>query len=834
VTNQSDSLITLLAAVVLAIASFGSRPLWAQDWRPDFSLSPRPDGPGVETLSKPEPVTAHLFDGPSSAAQFQAWLHNLEVWREQRKREIGYHDDLYAGDEVSWSRLILTQDQLLVWDRSLYDPIAGRYTIDRALAEIERRFGPLDSVLIWPGYPNLGLDDRNQFDLMRDLPGGVAGLRQMVAAFHQRGVKVFFPMLDWDEGTRDPGISRAANATELLHEIGADGINLDTLNSIPEDLRRITLAMKPQLALEPQLDPQNASLASSAISWDDWVLWDDLAAPFIPRVSQVKWLEPRHMVEVTDRYALSKANSLQHAFFNGEGYALLENLWGYWDGFSPRDAEAVRRFTRIERAYADLLTSAAWEPHTPMLQPGIFASRFPGNGQTLWTIVNRNEYEVDGEQLAVPVQPGMHYYDLWHGVELAASLRNGNSILSFPIESLGFGAVLARAEETPSRSLAQLLAAAARDAREPLSSFSREAPVALQTMAPIDASPKAKLAPRGMVTIPAADYEFVVDGIEIENANNPGVDVQFPWESSPRRNHRHLLHIPRFFIDRTPVTNAEFKRFVESANYHPLDDHNFLRDWSHGTFPAGWGNKPVTWVSIEDARAYARWAGKRLPHVWEWQYAAQATDGRPYPWGATWASGAVPAVDHSRTRRPPTNVDAFPAGASPFGVLDMEGNVAQWTDEFTDAHTRAAVLRGGDFYRPLGALWYFPKSDRLDEQEKYLLMSPGRDRTRISPSATRVFRDASSDPRWAIEDPSAAHWALSARAASDRHQPWRCPPPPVSACPASPASDHGCARNPARFSPRVKPPAGSPAARPRCVRSRNPHPRAREPGLDCI
>jgi len=173
-------------------------------------------------------------------------------------------------------------------------------------------------------------------------------------------------------------------------------------------MRNITLATKPRLVLEPQLDPQNASLASSAISWDDWVLWDDLPAPFIPRVSQVKWLEPRHMVEVTDRYALRKINSLQHAFFNGEGYALLENLWGYWDGISPRDAEAVRRFTRIERAYADLLSSAEWEPHTPELQPGIFASRFPGDAQTLWTLVNRNEYDVGGEQLAVLEQPGMH------------------------------------------------------------------------------------------------------------------------------------------------------------------------------------------------------------------------------------------------------------------------------------------------------------------------------------------------------------------------------------------------------------------------------------------
>jgi iron(II)-dependent oxidoreductase len=244
------------------------------------------------------------------------------------------------------------------------------------------------------------------------------------------------------------------------------------------------------------------------------------------------------------------------------------------------------------------------------------------------------------------------------------------------LESLGFGAVLARKEESPSQPLLDLLVATAKDAGGPLKSFSRETPFAAQTVEPIEAGPRSKAAPPGMTAVPAADYDFVVNGIEVENGNNPGVDVQFPWESSPRRNHHRLLHIPRFFIDRTPVTNAEFKQFVDSDHYHPADEHNFLRDWSNGTFPDGWGNKPVTWVSIEDARAYARWAGKRLPHVWEWQYAAQGTDGRTYPWGPVWDPHAVPPVDRSRTRRAPTDVDAFPSGTSPFGVLDMEGNVA--------------------------------------------------------------------------------------------------------------------------------------------------------------
>lgn len=707
--------------VALALASGAS----AQEWRPDYSLRPRSDGPGLASLTEPPPRETKLADGPASPEQQASWLAGLSAWREARKREIGYRDDLYRRPDLAWTRRVFTQAQLLVWDRDLYDPATRTYTADRALAGIEARFGPLDAVLIWPGYPNLGLDERNQFDLMRDLPGGMAELKRLVDSFHSHGAKVFFPVVVWDLGTRESERSRAAEADAILREIGADGINLDTLDSTPDEARTLSLK-KPAIALEPQFDPQNDSLMTSPISWNDWVLWDDEIYPLIPRVSRVKWLEPRHMTVLTDRYARFKINSLQQAFFNGQGYAVLENLWGFWDGFSPRDAEAVKRFARIERAYADLLASPDWEPHAPTLSAGLFASRFPGTGQTLWTLINRNDYAAEGEQLNLPAQPGLRYYDLWQGRELTPRLEKDRAILSFTVEPLGFGAILVTQGEAP----AGLLAAMAEDAAKPLDSFSRATPFLLQTMTPME--PTANTLPaEEMVAIPAAEYDFRVGGIEIENGDDPGVDVQFPWESSPRRFHRRRMHIDAFQIDRTPVTNAQFKRFLAASHYRPADEHNFLKDWQKGSYPAGWDDKPVTWVSLEDVRAYAVWAGKRLPHVWEWQYAAQGTDERIYPWGNEWDAGAVPPVETGRVRRPPSGVHDFPRGASPFGLLDMEGNVAQWTDEFADGHTRAAILRGGDYYRPQGSMWYFPKSDRLDEQEKYLLMAPSRDRSGV-------------------------------------------------------------------------------------------------------
>jgi len=134
-------------------------------------------------------------------------------------------------------------------------------------------------------------------------------------------------------------------------------------------------------------------------------------------------------------------------------------------------------------------------------------------------------------------------------------------------------------------------------------------------------------------------------------------------------------------------------------------------------------------VSLEDARAYARWAGKRLPHEWEWQYAAQGTDGRAYPWGNQWDPAAVPAPDRGRNMQPPADVDAFPKGASPFGVMDLAGNVWQWTDEYVDDHTRAAILRGSARYQPTGSMWYFPAAYQLTEHGKYLLIAPSKDRS---------------------------------------------------------------------------------------------------------
>jgi len=660
--------------------------------------------------------------GPASPQDFKAWLDDIRHWRNERLIRMGYDGSQYARPEFKWTQSSFIQPQMMIEDRYFYDPVARKYTVDRYLDDVEKRYGGIDSVLVWHTYSNIGIDDRNQNDLLRDMPGGIAGVHQMVADFHRRGVRVLFPIMLWDQGTRDEGVPNWKATARLFAALGVDGLNGDTLNGVPLAFREASDAAGHPLVLEPEgLLDADEMLAWNNMTWGYWK-YDR-----VPTVSRYKWLEPRHMVNICNRWERDKTNDLQHAFFNGVGYESWENIWGIWNQIDDRDAEALRRISKIERRFAPLLISAGWEPHTPVLRTSVYASKFPGDGATLWTFVNRNEYAVTGQQISLPAKPGVRYFDVWNGVELKPQASGASAVFSFPMEPNGYGAVLETAAVSPD--LEKFLGEMAVLAKRPLLSFKKERPFLEQKAVPIEPTAKTGTAPAGMAAIPGGQFRFEISGIEIEGQNQIGVDVQYHWEDSPRRHHLHTMQMRPFFIDRYPVTNAEFKKFLDAAHYRPADDHNFLKDWTNGAFPAGWANKPVTWVSIEDARAYAQWTGKRLPREWEWQYAAQGADGRLYPWGNEWSADAVPTPDKSRKMRGPDDVAAHPKGASPFGVEDLVGNVWQWTDEYVDEHTRAGILRGGSYYQPAGSHWYFPQAYKLNEHGKYLLIGPSKDRS---------------------------------------------------------------------------------------------------------
>jgi len=158
--------------------------------------------------------------------------------------------------------------------------------------------------------------------------------------------------------------------------------------------------------------------------------------------------------------------------------------------------------------------------------------------------------------------------------------------------------------------------------------------------------------PAGMVFIPAGSYTIGTD---------TGDELARP---------AHKVEIAPYFIDVTEVTNADYKAFVDATRRRAPEG------WENGSYPSGQANWPVTGVSWQDAADYAQWAGKRLPTEAEWEAAARGAEGNLYPWGNVWGEGMANLRTNSVTE-----VGRFKAGASPFGLLDMIGNVWEWTSD---------------------------------------------------------------------------------------------------------------------------------------------------------
>jgi serine/threonine-protein kinase len=132
----------------------------------------------------------------------------------------------------------------------------------------------------------------------------------------------------------------------------------------------------------------------------------------------------------------------------------------------------------------------------------------------------------------------------------------------------------------------------------------------------------------------------------------------------------HEVTVKPFFIDIYEVTNEEYAKFIRETDNLPPPT------WTNKTYPSGTARKPVTGVAWDNARAYAAWAGKRLPTNEEWEFAARGRDGRRYPWGNEWRMGLANADGAASGM-----VDVgMSKGASPFGAFDMVGNAWEWTD----------------------------------------------------------------------------------------------------------------------------------------------------------
>ncbi|MBA5869983.1 MAG: SUMF1/EgtB/PvdO family nonheme iron enzyme [Nitrospira sp. CR2.1] len=666
---------------------------------------------------------APLIHAPTDPRQWPSWKNGLKEWRDRARAALRYDGLRYDEPAQAWGASSFSSCFLMLYDQTFFNQQSGRYEVEAFLRKAMEDFAGFDNLILWQAYPRIGVDDRNQFDFYRDMPGGLPGIRDVVRRCHRLGVKALVVYKPWDLGTRREAVSDIEALAALVRETEADGVYLDTMSEAPGGLRAVLDGVGSGLVLEGEgalpLERVHEHLMSWAQNFGDGE---------VPGILRNKWLERRHMMHQTGRWQRDRYRQLQTAWMNGSGVVVWENVFGSWVGWSARDRATLRTMLRIQRHFADIFSGEGWTPLVQTEVPGVYATLWEKGGIKLWTLINRQDQPVSEVVLKIPAVEHASYYDVVMGAKLDPPVEDGHVLLYGKLESHGIGGFVA-GTSGPLGSDFERLMALQRGHQTSVAELGNfpQRPVLLISE-PLHYGRETDRTLSGMVRIPSASLIMRVQirtrecgfyGNELEQ------DELYGNLNKPRLFERRVT-VPAFAIDATPVTNAQYAEFLRATGYTPHFRENFLKHWTGESVPVGKEDHPVVYVSLDDARAYARWSAKAIPSEEQWQYAAQGPEGLTYPWGNTMEPGRCNGGQSGGT----TGVRAFPAGRSPFGCYDFCGNVWEWTEsERTDGRTRFCMIRGGSYYTAEGSHWYMDGGPRpTNYAAKFLLLWPGLDR----------------------------------------------------------------------------------------------------------
>ncbi len=703
-----------------------------------------------------------------------------------------FPNDLFARQDLRWIRHSYVMHLIMNWNHLYYDYETKTYGLEQFLERGKRLYGGDDVMGIWPTWPTLGLDPRNQFDMFRDLPGGTAKIKELAGQMrNQFGTKLFVCYNPWDESTRSEG--HLTGLERIIRETDADGVVLDTKGSSSKELQEAADRVKPGVVMysEGMAVPKDMpGIVSGRVH---------NALYYPPLLNLNKFIKPEFAIfRVAEVHKEPIRREFAVAFFNGYGTEL--NLFpAGLPEWLDEQYRYLGRTTRLLRENTTSFTAGQLTPLIPTTADSLYVNRWAGEDKTFYTILSLKPEGYQGKLFEVTPRAGTHFVDLWHHRELTPDPQNGKHYITATADAfsrrflgtnnegevdciaqlpelltvhLDNDVLTLEAREgdqirvwagTPDYEKKSLILKPGKHTLRLLEQFGRyEGKFVVQLLADsilrderiveiragtprlasqVEKTTPARKAPAGMVRIPAGTFTF--------NPTNGDEFIAYPKYNAGR-----TYTLPAFWMDKHPVTNTQYKAFLAATRYQPADTTNYLKHWVNGGPPAGQEHYPVVYVNWEDALAYARWAGKRLPTEIEWQYAAQTPDGREWPWSKntsgirreietvneTLSVYRIKGIDPQYANLgngTPDPVGRYPKGANPYGLQDLVGSVWQLTNDlYVSGSYRYVMMKGGSYFNPSSSWWYVQGGPRELHYRQFLLrVSPGFER-----NATVGFR----------------------------------------------------------------------------------------------
>ncbi len=715
-----------------------------------------------ETVLPPKAQVSYSFHADVFRGDWQNGLRIM--FRDRYLYDLDKFDNtLFEREDLAWiksSYLIVLQ---MAWDKDFYDRLTGKYTYPDVIKKGIDLFGNIDVYGIWPTWPRLGVDQRNQWDLYRDLPGGIHQLRNFVKMSQQSGTRFFIAYNPWDNSTRSE--DHYKGMARLLAETDADGVVLDTKGSSSYELQAAADSVKKGVVMysEGMAVPKDmpgiiAGRVHNAIYLS-------------PELNLNKLIKPDFSIfRVCDVGEDIIHREVAIAFFNGYGTELNMFRPGGRDDNYRDDLDYLSHTTYILRQNNDAFLDKNWIPLIETTVDNVFVNKWESGDKIIYTILNMSSEGIYRSLFKVKETAGRHFISLWNHEELVPVNEVGETYIRANIP--GWDPLF-----TGTR-------------KEGSVDCIADLPDLIKSNLTGD-SLKIRLDHYGRILIWKGNPSYQAKYWELKNVKDTTISTKNlfgyyegkivlqlvenkilkdesilklkggrPWIISKMTHTKGVSVIPddmvlvpgspltfnvtanddfitypeingstvkvdSFLIDKYPVTNAQYYDFIIKSGYQPSDTARYLRHWQSGIYKQGQDKYPVVYVSYEDMTAYAKWAKKRLPTEAEWQLAAQGTDNRKWPWGDEFHGTYC---NNSFDR--PTPVDAFPKGQSPFGVVDVVGNVWQMTsDMYFNGTNYFTIIRGGSYYKPDSSWWYVQGGPQpLDKTQMLLMVSPGFDR----------------------------------------------------------------------------------------------------------
>ena len=363
------------------------------------------------------------------------WHAGFETFKDHVRSNFDF--TYYKRPVQEKYRQRLVSHLTFLYGHDIYDPETNEFQTDRFLDEGELNFGGYDYMLLWHDYPRMGIDDRDQFAIYQDLPGGLEGLRELVDKAHARGVHVFVPYKPWDimRGRKDHFTQEA----RISKAIGADGVFLDTMNDSDIAFREALDAVNPDNVFVSEGRPNLAAAQLITGSWSQYP-----AANKMPNVDLFRFVLPEHNVHNSNRVARKRDELVYNALFNGIGLLVWEDIFGEINKFTWNERILIHRYNRIIHENQDAFLTDNPIPLVADLRADLYVNAFPIVDKCVYPAYQLGREKVDrkldnrliGPFLEVDHPANWHYLDIWNHQVIPTEKKDGKTRLIFREEPI--------------------------------------------------------------------------------------------------------------------------------------------------------------------------------------------------------------------------------------------------------------------------------------------------------------------------------------------------------------------------------------------------------------